>query len=266
MAAFLCLAYLKMSSQSVFELPADPYHELATRDEQLQAARLVHEAFGAALRLSAAGGESKQLEDALSRLAGHLREWSRMAPLESAHLRLAMLLAGLDQWGLAYSKAFGAPMLAGVSAVLADLRDSLAPQEEAACQRCMDGLHEKEAAALEFKIAFRRELHLSLWHTMIAAETREQAEVLMQLLGGMLLALTRAMPELGWRLVADALASIQIRCLQHGLAASGLAQEMTEELFAGLQTELPEALRALINQHSADAVRAWQEAQRATQH
>ncbi|NSL55200.1 hypothetical protein [Uliginosibacterium aquaticum] len=255
-----------MSVDSSFELPADPFEELAARDVQLQAARLVHEAFAAALRLSAGGGESKQLEEALAKLAGHLREWSRMAPMEAAHLRLAMLLAGLDQWGLAYSKAFGAPALAGVSAVLADLRDSLAPQEEAACQRFLDTLYEKEETALEFKIAFRRELHLSLWHTLIAAENREQGKLLVSLLGGMLLALTRAMPTLGWRLVADALASIQIRCLQHGLAASGMEQELTEELFAGLQAELPEGPRELVNQHSAEAVRAWQEARRATQH
>lgn len=266
MAAFPDPSVCIMSTESAFELPADTFEELASRDVQLQAARLVHEAFAAALRLGADGGESKQLEDALARLASHLREWARMAPMEAAHLRLAMLLAGLDQWGLAYSKAFGAPALSGLSALLADLRDSLAPQEEAACQRFLDTLHGKEAAALEFKIAFRRELHLSLWHTMIAAENRAQAEVLMHLLGGMLLALTRAMPELGWRLVADALASIQIRCLQHGLAASGLEQEMTEELFAGLQNELPEALRSMVNQHSAEAVRAWQEARRAPQH
>jgi hypothetical protein len=255
-----------MSSESSFELPADPFEDLASRDVQLQAARLVHEGFAAALRLGAEGGESKQVIEALGKLAGHLREWSRMAPMEAAHLRLAMLLSGLDQWGLAYSKAFGAAALSGVSAVLADLRDGLGVQEEAACQRFMDGLHEKEATALEFKIAFRRELHLSLWHTMIAAEDRAQAELLLSLLGGMLIALTRAMPTLGWRLAADALATIQIRCLQHGLAASGLEQEMTQELFAGLQAELPEAVRELVNEHSAEAVRAWQEARRATQH
>ncbi|MDP5240172.1 hypothetical protein Q9Q94_11575 [Uliginosibacterium sp. 31-16] len=246
-------------------LPADPMADLAPRDVQLQAARLVHEAFAAALRLSA-DGEGKQLEDALARLASHLREWSRMATTEAAHLRMALLLSGLDQWGLAYSKAFGAATLAGLSAILADLRDSMDLAEEGACQHFLDALHADETAALEFKIAFRRELHLSLWHTMIAAENREQAEVLLKLLGGMLLALNRAMPNLGWRLVADASASIQIRCLQHGLAASGLEQEMTENLFAGLQAELPEAERELVNQLAAEAVSAWQEARRSTQH
>jgi hypothetical protein len=254
-----------MAADTVQTLPTDPFQDLAPQDAQLQAARLVHEAFAAALRLTAQG-EGKQLEDALSRLASHLREWSRMATPEAAYLRLSMVLAGLDQWGLAYSKAFGAPALAGLSAILSDLRDSMDLAEEGACQHFLDALHEDEAAALEFKIAFRRELHLSLWHTMIAAENREQAEVLLKLLGGMLLALNRAMPTLGWRLIADALASIQIRCLKHALAVSGLAQETTQELFAGLQTELPKDIRELVNTHSAEAVRAWREAQQATSH
>ncbi|GAB2888759.1 hypothetical protein GCM10027046_16530 [Uliginosibacterium flavum] len=254
-----------MADTTLQTLPPDSLADLAPSDVQIQAARLVHEAFAAALRLTA-NGEGKQLEDALARLASHLREWSRMTTPEAAHLRLAMILAGLDQWGLAYSQAFGAPALAGLSLILADLRDNMDLAEEGMCQRFLDTLHGDEASALEFKIAFRRELHLSLWHTMIAAENREQAEVLLHLLGGMLLALNRAMPTLGWRLVADTLATIQIRCLQHGLAASGLEQEMTEELFAGLTRELPDASRDQVNQLSAEAVRAWQEARHATQH
>lgn len=189
-----------------------------------------------------------------------------MTTPEAASVRLAMILAGLDQWGLAYSRTLGAAPLTGLTTVLENLRDCLDLSEESVCQRFLDQLHEDEAAGLDFKIAFRRELHLSLWHTMIAAGTRAEAELLLKLLGGMLLALNRAMPTLGWRLIADALASIQIRCLQHGLAASGLEQEMTEELFAGLQAELPETVRNLVNQHSGEAVRAWQEARRATQH
>jgi len=254
-----------MAEDTFQTLPTDPFQDLAPQDVQLQAARLVHEAFATALRLTTQG-EGKQLEDALSRLADHLREWSRMTTVEAAQLRMAMLLSGLDQWGLAYSKAFGAAALAGLSVILADLRDSMDLAEEGACQHFLDALHSDETAVLEFKINFRRELHLSLWHTMIAAEKREQADVLLKLLGGMLLALNRAMPSLGWRLIADALASIQIRCLKHALAVSGLAQETTQELFAGLQAELPEAVRELVNTHSAEAVRAWREAQQATQH
>lgn len=256
-----------MSTETDFVMPTDSFEELAPRDVQIQAARLVQEAFAAALRLSAAqGGESKQLDEALGRLADHLREWSRMAPMEAAHLRMALVLAGLDQWGLAYSKAFGPGVLAGVSTILADLRDGLGVEEEAACQRFMDSLHDLDAAAIEYKIALRRELHLSLWHTMIATEDRAQAEALMSLLGGMLLALNKLMPILGWRLIADALSMIQIRCLQHGLASEGLGMEMTQGLFAGLLAELPEASAKLVTDHSAEAVRAWQEARRSTQH
>lgn len=247
-------------------LPDDPFEALAQRDVQIQAARLVQEAFAAALRLSAQGDESKQVGEVLGRLADHLREWSRMTSVESTHLRMALLLAGLDQWGLAYSKAFGAGTVAGVSTILADLRDGLGVEEEATCQSFMDQFHDLDAAALEFKIALRRELHLSLWHSMIAAENRAQGEVLLKLLGGMLLALVKVMPVLGWRLVADTLASIQIRCLQHGLAGDGLGMELTQELFAGLQAELPEAVAKLVNDHSGEAVRAWQEARRNTQH
>ncbi|MDQ7990302.1 MAG: hypothetical protein REI09_11770 [Candidatus Dactylopiibacterium sp.] len=247
-------------------VPADPFEELASRDVQLQAARIVQEGFAAALRLSAEGDESKQRDEVLGRLADHLREWSRMTTLEAAHLRMALLLGGLDQWGLAYAKAFGAGALGGVSALIADLRDGLGVEEEAACQRFLDALHDNEAAALDFKIANRRELHLSLWHTLLAAESRPQAEVLLQILGGLLLALVKVMPTLGWRLVADTLASIQIRCLQHGLASEGLGQEMTQELFAGVQAGLEEPLATQVNQRSSEAVQAWQEARRAVRH
>jgi hypothetical protein len=246
-------------------LPTDPFFDLAPRDVQLQAARLVQEVFAASLRLTAQG-ESKQLDDALARLADHLREWSRMTTPEAAELRLAMVLWGLDQWGLAYNQAFGAPVLQGLSVILADLRDCLDLSEEAMCQRFLDTLRQEEASALDFKIAFRRELHLSLWHTLVAAESRQQAEALLKLLGGLLLALCRAMPTLGWRLVADALASIQIRCLQHGLVLDQQAQEMTEELFSGLARELPEDVRDLVTTHSAEAVRVWREASQSVQH
>ncbi len=246
-------------------LPDDPCADLAPQDAQQQAARLVQEAFATAVRL-VAQGEGKSLDDTLARLADHLREWSRMATPEAAEFRLAMILAGLDQWGLAYSQAFGADMLVGVSSLLGDLRDCLDLAEESACQVFLDRIHDEEACALEFKITFRRDLHLALWHSMIAVEERTQAQTLLKLLGGLLLALNRVMPSLGWRLIADTLATIQIRCLQHGLASEGLARETTESLFEGITSELPEAVRELVTAHSAAAVHAWREASRATQH
>ncbi|MBK9783685.1 MAG: hypothetical protein IPP59_05595 [Betaproteobacteria bacterium] len=57
----------------------------------------------------------------------------------------------------------------------------------------------------------------------------------MQPLGSMMVVLTQQMPELGWRLLADALANIQI-CLaiRHGPAMLQ-AQEGTQQLFASLR-------------------------------
>ena len=67
---------------------------------------------------------------------------------------------------------------------------------------------------------------------------------------------------LGWRLLADALASIQIRLLSDEKPAGALAEEATRQLFAALRQALPpqryQALLAL----SGQAVRAWQQARR----
>ena len=246
-------------------LPPDVLIEQISRDEQLQAARLVQEAFAAALRL-AAETEGKPLEDAMNRLSDRLREWSRLSTAEGSHTRLGLLMYGLDQWGLAYSQGFGPGLLNGLTLLIGNLRGGLDLSSESLCQRCLDLLRQDEASALDFKISMRRELHLSLWHSMISAENREQGDRLLNLLGGLLVALCQAMPSLGWRLVADALASIQIRCLQHGLAASGQEQELTEGLFAGLSQDLPDELREQVFTRSAEAVRAWQESRRATQH
>jgi hypothetical protein len=248
-----------------FALPEDVFLDLLGRDDQVQAARLVQEGFAAALRLSQES-EGKPLETVLARLADRLREWSRLTTPEGAHLRLSLLMYGLDQWGLAYAKVFGADTLYGVTVVLSDLRGGLDLSSEGMCQRHLDTLREDEGAGLEFKIVLRRELHLSLWHSMIAAESPEQGDLLLSLIGGLLLALLKAMPNLGWRLVADTLASIQIRCLQHGLAASGQEQTLTEALFAGLTRDLPDPQKADIFAHAAQAVRDWQESRRATQH
>ena len=119
-----------------------------------------------------------------------------------------------------------------------------------------------EGNAIDFKIELRRGMHLALWHAMIACDDREQATAILTQLGGMLFSLVRWMPGLGWRLVADALANIQIHCLSEGLATEGLGREMTESLFAALSQELPAEQRDLIMAHSARSVLSWQEARR----
>ena len=81
-------------------------------------------------------------------------------------------------------------------------------------------------------------------------------------LAGFKAALTRTMPEVGWRLVADALAHIQIRCLAHRLASDGLGQETTQALFGALSRELPKPQWEQIMAQATQAVLGWQEASR----
>ncbi|MDB5802430.1 MAG: hypothetical protein JWL63_3369 [Rhodocyclales bacterium] len=250
---------------SLSTLPEDSLALLVPREVQQQAARLVQEAFAAAFRLSIeAGAEQRQV--ALEKLAGHLVEWAGMASRDEALVRRSLLLVGLDQWGLAFSETFGATALAGVSMLVALLRNEMEAQEEAICQGYLERLKEEEGAAFDFKVLLRRELHLAFWHAMIAAEEREEAESIMRHLGGMLLGVYEQMPTHGWRLLADALASIQMRCLAQGLAIEGLAQETTQSLFVSLASALPEVVCARVMDQSSNAVRAWQEARRSVQH
>ena len=70
----------------------------------------------------------------------------------------------------------------------------------------------------------------------------------------------------GWRLVADALAHIQIGLLSGQAPASPLAQEGTQQLFASLRHALPDARYQAILAHSGQAVVAWQQAARGRAH
>lgn len=246
-------------------LPADPLASLASRDPQIQAARLAQEAFATAFRLSVENGAERR-EAALATLAGHLEQWILMSSADARPLRRALVLTGLDQWGLAYSQIFGAEALGGVSDLIGRLRNTIPVEIEAACQGQLEAIRGDEASAYDFKFELRRELHLALWHSMIASEDRDEAFTIMKALGGMMRSLVREMPTLGWRLLADALALIQIRCLAHGLAGSGLARETTTELFASLAAELPEEIRNAAMSLASESVLAWQQAQRSAQH
>ncbi len=246
--------------------PPDPLIALAARDVQLQAARLAQEAFAAAFRLGAEAGPGGLRGDAVMKLAAHLNQWTSLATREAQILRRVLLLTGIDQWGLAYSQIFGAGALAGVTALIGALREPIRIEDEAASQEFFETIRGDEAAALAFKIELRRALHLALWHSMIASEARDEAFGILQALAAMMVALTREMPTQGWRLIADALALIQIRCLDQALAAQGLARETTTELFGALARELPEEIRQAALQAAAEAVLAWQQAQRGTQH
>jgi len=72
---------------------------------------------------------------------------------------------------------------------------------------------------------------------------------------------TQAMDEI--KDLANTLADIQIRCLAHALAAEGLGQEMTQELFGALAKQLPGELRSQVMGNAARTVLEWQQTNRA---
>lgn len=185
---------------------------------------------------------------------------------EARALRQALLLSGLDQWGQAWSRAYGAGAMTGLSELLGALRDALDPAAEAAVQAAFARLDADEGGAFAFKAELKKSICVALWHTLIAEEDRDAAAALANQLGGMLLGTLQAMPQSGWVVVASVLADIQIRCLAHDLAKEGLAQEMTQELFAALAQALAPEDRKRIMGGAAQAVVAWQQAQRATTH
>lgn len=257
----LCHGFQTMTSSSAV-LPADALAGLADADTQRRAALLVQDAFAQVFRLTVDGDDAAAGEG-VAQLGNALGNWSAAADDGDGRvLRLALLLSGLDQWGLAYCQAFGLQGLPALSALLGTLRGGLDATDDSRLQRHYASIGAAEGNAIDFKVDVRRAIHLALWHGAVASEERDEALRLAAQLGGMLVALTREMPELGWRLVADALAHIQIQCLAHGLAAEGLAREATEALFAALARELPASCRDEVMATSARVVMSWQQARR----
>lgn len=246
-------------------LPPDPLARFVDAETQRHAARLAEECFARAFRLSVAESEAARVHG-VDQLQADLAAWAARGVDDDARaLRLALLVSGLDQWGLAWSRAFGLVAIPALSALLGALRNGLDAQGDARFSRYFEAIGAVEHNAIDFKVELRRGLHLALWHSSIASPNRDEALRLAGELGSQLLALTSAMPRAGWRLVADALAFIQVRCLAEGLAAEGVAQEATQALFGALARELPGELRDLVMTHSARAVLAWQQAGRAPQ-
>lgn len=246
-----------MGTTAEHAIPPDELAALAPRDVQVRGARMAQDAFAQVFRLSVEGDDAAaragvaQLDEALS-------NWARAADEDEARaLRMAMLVSGLDQWGVAYSRAFGLQAIPALSALVGGLRTALDAQAEARFARQFAAIDAGEGNVIDFKIETRRSVHLALWHAMIACDERAEAERIAQALGGILVGLAQAMPQLGWRLVADALSNMQIRCLADSLATEGLARETNEALFAALARELPESTRDLVFAHSAEAVRTW---------
>ncbi|MDK9725375.1 MAG: hypothetical protein OEL88_10835 [Sterolibacteriaceae bacterium MAG5] len=243
-------------------LAEDALAALASPDVQRQAARMAQDAFGQAFRLTLTADDAGRREG-IDKIAAQLRNWARAGDGDEARsLRLALLVSGMDQWGLAYAQAFEIAALPGLTELLGGLRTELDERQEADFERKFAALQAAETNGVDFKVELRRGIHLALWHAMIASEEEVEAKRILNSLGSMMLALIQTMPQVGWRLVADALAHIQIRCLAEALAGEGLARETTEGLFGALSQALPKETRDKVFAYSTQAVLAWQQARR----
>lgn len=251
-----------MSEQSS-TVPADPLGAEICTAEQREAAQLAETGFARAFRLSTIESASDRAAG-LASLQDELERWVNVVEDESVRaLRLAMLLSGLDQWGLAWSQAFGLVSIAGLSELVGALRHQLDPRAEALLLQRYGEIDATEENLIDFKLGVRRSIHLALWHAAIACETVDEANSLVTCLGGLMLGLTQVMPRLGWRLLADTLAFIQIRCLGGGLAVEGVGQQATQALLGALEQALEPSVRRQVMSHAAQAVLAWQHEQRA---
>lgn len=238
-------------------IPPDDLAARAPREVQRQAAHLAQDAFARVFRLSVEG-DAATAGRGVAELDATLSDWARAGGDEDARaLRLAMVVTALDQWGVAYSRAFGLTAIPALSALVGGLRAALDAEADARFGRQFAAIGAGEGNVIDFKIEQCRAVHLALWHAMIACEEKDEASAIAEALGGRLVTLARDMPRLGWRLVADVLSQMQIRCLSDRLAVEGLARDMNEALFAAVARALPEATRDLVFAHSAEAVRAW---------
>lgn len=251
-----------MTSDTSAVIQTDALAVVASPEQQRRAARMAQEAFAQVFRLTVNADDAERLRG-VDELALALRNWSDAAEADASRsLRLALVMSGLDQWGLAYSQAFSLVAIPGLTELLGALRTGLDPQAEANFLQQFAAIDAAESSAIDFKIDLRRGIHLALWHAMISCDDRDQANAILASMGGMMVALVKAMPDLGWRLVADALAHIQIRCLSESLATEGLARDTTESLFASLNTQLPTAHRDSIMAYATQATLQWQQSRR----
>lgn len=249
--------------------PIDELAALADAAVQKEAAALAQDGFTRIFRLLAEGDENAA-ELGLSLIEARARDWAEKGQADAANtMRLALLIAGLDQWGLAWTQAFKLAALPGLTALLGNLRNPLDAQASARFEQQFAAIEAREDNAIDFKIELRRGIHLALWHAMVASEDREQAEHLLKQLGSMLLGLTQQMPTYGWRLVADTLAHIQLRCLDPNFAADpetgSLGQEMTQGLFSALNQSLPPEVAKQVMAQASQVVLAYRQAQRAAE-
>lgn len=246
-----------------FSPPADRLAALATAEVQRLAARTAQDAFTRIFRLTLEG-DAAAVAAAVAEIERLANNWVRAADGEDARaLRLALLVSGIDQWGLAWCQAFGLAAVPGISALLGALRSGLDAAADARFQQEFAAIEQVESDAVDFKMELRRNIHLALWHAMIACDDRDEALAILAALGGMLVALVGHMPTIGWRLVADVLAHIQLRCLADAAASTDLARETNAALFTALRQNLPREISEPMFTHANQAVIAWQRSRRA---
>jgi hypothetical protein len=224
---------------------------------------MAQDGFATLFRLTV-DGDSAQVAAALADLETRGRNWCAAgASSDATALRAALLISGLDQWGLAYSQAFGLNAIPALSKLLGALRNSLEPALEARFQIYFRQLEAVEGDAIDFKIELRRNIHLALWHAMAACDAAADAQRIAECLASLMLAVVARMPALGGRLLADALAGIQISLLGDNPAPGALAQEKTQQLFEALRQNLPPEQYREILAYSGQAVMSWDQARRA---
>jgi hypothetical protein len=247
---------------SIAEFPADQLAANTPPETQRLAARMAQDAFAEIFRLTLTG-DAAQVALALPEVELRCSTWCQASSdNETNLLRLALLTSGIDQWGLAYSQTFGLTAIPGITALLGNLRANLDARSDAQFQILFSQLDDVETDAVDFKVELRRSIHLALWHAMIACERPEESQHILKSLVSMMLALDAKMPQIGWRMLADALASIQISLLSDALLASALAQEATQQLFEALRQALPTTRFQALLAYSGQAVVAWQQSRR----
>ncbi len=246
-------------------IPVDRLAALASPETQRLAAHMAHDTFSALFRL-ALEPSADSPDATMEALRVQCSNWCSAGEGEDAQaLRLALLIAGLDQWGLAYTQAFNLTALPALSRLLGDLRSPLSPTADARFQTFFAQIEAHEGDAVDFKIELRRNIHLALWHAMSASEDPADGERIVQTLGSLMLALVARMPTLGWRLLADGLASIQIRLLSDPAFSGEVSQNGTQQLFESLRRALPPEQYRGILAHAGQAVLSWQQRRRPAQ-
>ena len=257
-------SYFQSAMTTAAHIPADQLAATANADTQRLAARMAQDVFAGVFR-QAVLADAAQGEAVFAEVTARCFNWCQAGGDEpSCALRLALLISGLDQWGLAYTQAFKLNAIPELSALIGALRNRLDARGDARFQQYFRQIDEVESDAIDFKVELRRSIHLALWHAMAACETAEQVKNIVQPLGSMMVVLTQQMPELGWRLLADARANIQICLLSDTAPATPQAQEGTQQLFASLRHALTQDCYQNILAHSGQVVIAWQQASRSS--